>query len=333
MQRHVVHHDMVSVDELKRVLRGKYGAGDCAVCPLAGSWEGNVYRVARGNGCDWVLRVLDPEGAARDIATLGFLEDHRYPAPRLIRTASGGAMTTLGKRVLLVTGFVEGSHADLSPATLRLLGERLGELHALDWKSCRDPPRAEMLPEADMETALSWLRPLEPLRSSRLAVTYNRLLEAIDGIAPTGHLPLALIHNDAHPGNALIAADGSALFIDWHGAGVGPPVVDLGFLLISSEIGAFNLPIPPNPGRIEAIVDGYASRRLPAPQELDWLADAMRFRGLLYGAGHLRAVVAQGLEDTTEAWWWERYVAAGELAQRVRERFERHKPVRDSAPG
>jgi hypothetical protein len=114
---------------------------------------------------------------------------------------------------------------------------------------------------------------------------------------------------------------------------VGPPVVDLGFLLISSEIGAFDLPIPPNPGRIEAIVDGYASRRLPAPEELDWLADAMRFRGLLYGAGHLRAVVERGLDDVTETWWWERYLAAEDLAERARKRFERHKPVRDSAPG
>jgi Ser/Thr protein kinase RdoA (MazF antagonist) len=83
-------------------------------------------------------------------------------------------------------------------------------------------------------------------------------------------------------------------------------------------------PIPPAPGRVEAIVDGYASFRIPTQEELDWLPDAIRFRGLLYGAAHLTETVAQGCGSVTETWWWDRYEAAEALAERVRRRFNRY---------
>jgi thiamine kinase-like enzyme len=99
---------------------------------------------------------------------------------------------------------------------------------------------------------------------------YRELVAAIRGIDPGWDLPRTLIHNDAHPGNAIVTPEGTPLFIDWSGSGLGPPMIDLGFLLISSEVAiSWATPIPPTGGRVEAIVDGYASYRVPTQAELE----------------------------------------------------------------
>jgi Ser/Thr protein kinase RdoA (MazF antagonist) len=176
-----------------------------------------------------------------------------------------------------------------------------------------------------MATALDWLRPLGPFASPDLEDTYTRLLNAVLSVETGEGLPHALIHNDAHPGNAIVTGDGAPVFIDWSGSGLGPPMVDLGFLLVSSEIAIpWATPIAPLAGRVEAIVDGYARCRLPSQAELDWLPHAIRFRGLLYGAAHLAETVASGAARVTETWWWERYEAAEALADRARRQFDRH---------
>src|SRR5262249_50953315 len=65
-------------------------------------------------------------------ATLGWLEERAYPAPRVIRTHSGDPVGLAGIWATLATSYVAG--ASLRPDTdqLRLLGEALGRLHALD---------------------------------------------------------------------------------------------------------------------------------------------------------------------------------------------------------
>ncbi len=186
---------------------------------------------------------------------------------------------------------------------------------ALDPSASPELANASMLPSTDMATAAEWLRSLPPLASSDLAETHNRLLAAIHGITSSHHLPRTLIHNDAHPGNAVVTADGDAVFIDWGGSGLGSPMIDLGFLIVSSEIAiSWSTPILAGVGRVEAIVDGYAEYRIPTPEEMEWLPDAIRFRGLLYGAAHLAATVSRGFNRVTETWWWARHEAAEEIS-------------------
>jgi Ser/Thr protein kinase RdoA (MazF antagonist) len=314
----------MQLSELQTLLQTDYGIPNPELEPLANSWDGNVYRLSRPEPPDWVVRVLDPEEADRDGRVLAFLESHRYPAPRFI-PRTGASTKHPNATSVLVTTFIEGTPGGFPPATLRRLGELLGRLHRLDSAASPDLPPAEMLPSTDMTLALRWLTPLEPHVPPELTDTYSTLLDAIHGIASSRHLPQTLIHNDAHPGNAIVTPQGTPIFIDWHGAGLGPPIVDLGFLLISCAIApSWAEAIPSAEGRPEAIVDGYARHRIPTPAELDWLSDAMRFRALLYGAGHLATTVKQGGEQITETWWWERYLAAEALAERVRLRFERH---------
>jgi Ser/Thr protein kinase RdoA (MazF antagonist) len=316
---------MKEMDDLSELLREHYGVEHPAPRPLANSWDGQVYFQPRSESASWVVRLINREQAAADARVLATLENAQYPAPRLIPSRTGAPTVERGSQAVIVTTFIAGPTADTSLPVLRGLGQRLGHLHILTIPTSDTLPLASMLPATDMATALDWLRPLGPFASPDLEDTYTRLLDAVLSIETGEDLPHALIHNDAHPGNAIVTEDGAPVFIDWSGAGLGTPMVDLGFLLVSSEIAiSWATPIAPLAGRVEAIVDGYARYRMPTQAELDWLPHAIRFRGLLYGAAHLAETVAGGKAGITETWWWERYEAAEALADRARRRFDRH---------
>ncbi len=313
---------MDDLRELESLVQTHYDAAPTSVRLLAGGWDGSVYRVIRSQGPDWVLRVVSRKSAERDVVVLSFLESQHFPAPRVIRSLSGCGMALFGEHSVLVTTFIDGTPAGFFPHILHGIGEALGRLHTLNMAEAHTLPPAEMLPVTDMVIALEWLAEAEPRLPPGLRGQHDQLVGAIRGIRSYDHLPQALIHNDCHPGNAILTSEGP-IMIDWHGAGLGPPVVDLGFLLISCEIApSWAAPLAPNPDRVVTIVDGYARYRTPTIDELDWLPDAMRFRSLLYGAAHVAKCAEEGLETVSETWWWERYDAADEVANRARLRFE-----------
>jgi Ser/Thr protein kinase RdoA (MazF antagonist) len=186
--------------DLRAVLREHYRVRDPDPQQLPHSWEGNTFHQPRPNSAGWVVRVVPADRAIADAVVLSFLEQARYPAPRLIRSVDGKVMVPYGSQSVLVTTFVPGSPADLSTDALYGLGQRLGHLHSLMVPAAPDLPSASMLPASDMATALSWLRPLGPLPSPELQDMYRELVAAIGGIDPGWDLPRTLIHNDAHPG-------------------------------------------------------------------------------------------------------------------------------------
>ena len=313
---------MHDLRELESLVHTHYDDASTSVLLLAGSWDGSVYLVTRLQSPAWVLRVVSRKSAERDVMVLSFLESQNFPAPRVIRSLSGCGTTPFGEQSVLVTTFIDGAPAGFSPHILYGVGETLGRLHTLDIADAHCLPPAVMLPVTDTAIAREWLAGAEPRLLPGLRDRYEQLVGAIRDICSYDHLPQALIHNDCHPGNAITTAEGP-IMIDWHGAGLGPPVVDLGFLLISCEIApSWAAPLAPNPDRIGAIVDGYARYRTPTVDELDWLPDAMRFRSLLYGAAHVAKCAEEGLETVSETWWWERCESADEIATQARTRFK-----------
>ena len=97
-------------------------------------------------------------------ATLGWLEEHAYPAPRVIRTHSGDPVGLAGVWATLATTYVTGTPLRPGTGQLRLLGEALGRLHALGAAGAGAAVgRAAWDPETAVPAALGRLEAVERL--------------------------------------------------------------------------------------------------------------------------------------------------------------------------
>ena len=68
------------------------------------------------------------------------------------------------------------------------------------------------------------------------------------------------------------------MLVDWDGAGLGPPLLDLGYLLVACHAFLPEWPqIRPNRDRIHAVLDGYSAVRPLPDGERERLADAVGF--------------------------------------------------------
>jgi len=316
---------MVEPTELAALLLEEYGMAGAAFRPLPGA-EKPVYRVQAEGAPGWVLRVYPSESeaaVAADATVLAFLERRGYPAERVVPTRSGAAWARRSIGVALLSTFVNGRATGFSPADLRRLGAALGRLHALPLDDSLPLPRARMLPRGEIAYARSCLAAVADRVPAELHDRYAAVEAALDAVDWCEDLPDVLVHNDCHPGNSVRTPDGRVVLVDWEGAGRGPAVVDLGFLLVSGEITAFGPNrLRPDPRRLAAIVDGYREHRAPELRELERLPSAVRFRSLVAAAGSLARRVERRASDGEPPWWWARYLAADEIAARVRRRFE-----------
>lgn len=190
------------------------------------------------------------------------------------------------------------------------------------WSSRRRPLMAGVTLVA---LALAWLAEVRGAVPREHRARHDLLEVACHALDYCEDLLPVLIHNDCHPGNSLRTADGRVVLIDWEGAGLGPAVIDVGFLLVSCEIEAFRLNrLPPDPARVHAIVDGYCRHSSLTAAALNRFADAIRFRAIIAAASGFRRMIVERLTDDPSAWAWARYDAADEIAARAGARFERY---------
>jgi Ser/Thr protein kinase RdoA (MazF antagonist) len=311
-----------------RILREYHPAGiePSGIRRLAGSVRGAsvTYWLGRPDGPDLVLRALRRDLAlatqfggaggtavtdwlAGRAAILSWLAEHEYPAPRVIRTRSGDPVGLAGIWATLVTTHVPGAPLGPGPGQLRLLGEALGRLHALDagtLAAAADPAvRAPWHPEAAIPAALGrlaavaglipadWRPPLEQFRADLLTVQRR---------APA--LPTAVVHGDAWPASAVRTAPGQVTLVDWENAGLGVPLLDLGYCLLECHL-EVGLPgdqpeawhIQPDEDRIAAVVTGYSGRRRLHPAEQELLPQGIRFAAAVVGAIHLERALIGGV--------------------------------------
>ena len=185
--------------------------------------------------------------------TLDCLEAAGYPAPRVIRTHSGDPVGLDGAWLTLATSFVEGPVIQPSLAQLRMLGEVLGRLHALDVAGepgdgtagerggglAGEPGRASWYPEAAIPATLARLDAVETLVPEELRDLYAELRQTTLTVqAGLSSLPRGMVHGDAWPGNAVQSGPDTVTLIDWETGGLGLPVLDLGTCLIESLLDA-----------------------------------------------------------------------------------------------
>ena len=255
-------------------------------------------------------------------ATLGWLAGQGYPAPRVIATRTGDLIGVAGGWLTWATSDIPGRALLPGGGQGGLLGAALGRLHVLGAPAAGPaagtepgtgagpglaagaaPGLTTWYPAAAIPAALGRLdavagvlpgewRPLhEQFRSALLAVQ-----RALPG------LPVAVVHGGPWPGSAVVTADGAAVLIDWENGGVGVPVLDLGYCLIECHLDP-GLPagspgawlIRPDPGRIAAVLDGYARWRCLDAAERSVLAEGIRFAAACAGAIHFEQALIGGV--------------------------------------
>ena len=152
--------------------------------------------------------------------------------------------------------------------------------------------RAAWDPERAIPAALGWLEAVEGLAPAGWRSLLDQLravLLAVRQRAPA--LPFSVVHGDPWPGNAIHTAQDQVILIGWENAGLGLPLLDLGFCLLECHLDVGqpgNRPsawhIHLDEKRIAAIVAGYSRWRQLQPAEKDLLLEGIRFPAAYVGA-------------------------------------------------
>ena len=249
-----------------------------------------VWRVERANGPDWVARWFPArrtaDAVAGDAAVLQYLAEREFPAER---RAAREPVSLLDGRSLLVTEWADPvprqqrREAIRTAGGLRRLGELLGLLHTLDPAPAAGARRpggawhhlADGLPSAEVAAAGELLAATAPVIPDAERGAFDAFRAEIDALDPADGLPTALIHPDFVLAN-VVATPGGMVLVDWAGAGIGPRLWPLAFLLYAEAA--------KDPRRAGAVLLGYREHVTLEAEELDRLATVAQARPLVLSA-------------------------------------------------
>jgi Ser/Thr protein kinase RdoA (MazF antagonist) len=211
----------------------------------------------------------------QDAAILQRLERAGFPAERC---ADPEPVSEFHGQGVLVTDFLE-DHGPLRPGRpAAILGVLLGRLHAHPATNVRPGGAWHHLsftggPREELAAAAELLEDHLPnVRVSELAL-FDRLRDELARIDDCHDLPQTMVHPDFVPANAISTADGKLAIVDWTGAGRGPRLWSIGFLLWAA--GARDLRL------IDLVVSRYRRSVELEPAELGRLEGAIRGRPIV----------------------------------------------------
>ena len=289
-----------------------------------------IYHIELKNQTQWLLRVVHKADKAKliDLANLLlFFEQVEYPAERIMLTTQSLPIATADTWHIAMTTFLLGTPLSYTPMIFSLLGAAIGQLHALSSSLTYTPPSSSMLVPGERAFAEQQLLAVATLVPKHYVAQYELLQTALSSLHSMTDLPTSLIHGDCHPANALLTAPEQVTLLDWEEAGMGPAILDVGFLLMNCDgkapWDALPSTIPsPNEVYLQAVINGYSHYHRLAPNELDYLLDAIRFRSLIFGACSFATSIIEHKADAFSQWWWTRYCMAEEIAEKARTYFE-----------
>jgi Ser/Thr protein kinase RdoA (MazF antagonist) len=268
-----------------------------------------VFRLDRREGESWVVRVFPAarliERVQGDADVLLFLEEHDFPAERC---AAREPVSSPGGRAVIVTTFVAGTQVERKPSTMQEIGEMLGRLNSLPPGQGRVAREAGALhhyslsegtPRSELDAAASWLDEVEGKLPAEGRKVVESLRERLERADDCHGLPEALIHPDPVLKNVIATPDAGLVWIDWTGAGRGPRLAQLAFMIWSGAIGGEGW----SGERVDAMVAGYRSRVTLEKEELSRMADAMRVRPLVFACWRYRHAVKSGEVPEGNEWW------------------------------
>ena len=242
-----------------------------------------VFHVQRDDGPDWIARVLAPERpfetAEGDAEILRLLERAEFPAERC---ADAEPVTSYEGQAVLVTQHVAGNKASATQRSFGLLGDLLGRLHTL-------PPATgagerpggawhhlvfEGDPGGEQAAAVALLDDADARVPDRQRPLYATLRAELSQVETCDGLPQALIHPDFVPANAITSRAAGTVLIDWTGAGRGPRLWSLAFLLWAAGCESLRC--------VDAVAAAYRRHVEPTSAELERLAPAIAARPVIF---------------------------------------------------
>jgi Ser/Thr protein kinase RdoA (MazF antagonist) len=305
-----------------------YGLTGYRLRPLSGGLTGHTHILEHPSASPLVLRVetIGAGGMSANEGVLLALEAQGYPAPRVVRARDGSAAVRIDRMTLVVTTFIEGRPVESeanTPESLYGIGRAIGRLHSLGLLAV---PTADFMSTERVVQAEARLLSIEGRLAPEARRRFDEIRQLLAATPSFEETPGCLIHNDCHPGNTILRPDGEIVLIDWDGAGLGHPALDLGFLLITADTYTPDVPaVGTSEERVHAIVDGYSAARLPDPRELQALEAAIRYRVTLINAEGVAHLIERGEPEKIEEWWWNGCEMADSLAERARRRFDEHR--------
>jgi Ser/Thr protein kinase RdoA (MazF antagonist) len=237
-----------------------------------------VFRVDRTDGPSWVARVFPATRhiaeVDADAAILQNLAAGGFPAERC---ADPRPVSTLDGQAVLVTEFVPPAPALRPGQVFAILGGLLGALAKNPATALRPGGAWHTLtdgdPAAELRAARSLLDESKPRVPAEHRMLYDVLRGELADLTDFSNLPMAFVHPDFVPTNALPTADEGLVIIDWAGAGRGPRIWPLGFLLYAA--GARS------PKLVELVISRYRKHIELQPEELASLEDAICTRPIV----------------------------------------------------
>lgn len=158
-------------------------------------------------------------------------------------------------------------------------------------------------PREEIAAAAELLEDHLPAVGVRELPLFERLRDEVARTDRCDDLPHGFVHPDFVPANAISTTDGRLAIVDWTGAGRGPRLWSLGFLLWAT--GARNLRL------VDQVVSRYGRSIELEPAELDRLEGAIRGRPVML---EIWSVCAGRQKLATAV---ERIEVAGELARSI----------------
>ena len=264
--------ESVNGDRLAQHLADRYGVAVTATAAL----DVGVVRIDRADGPSWVARVFSDARplaeAEADAQILRALERRGFPAERC---AVADPVSMFDGLAVLVTEFVEPAEPLRPGRSAALLGGLLGRLSAHPAEGLRAGGAWHHLspiggPAQEIAAARQLLEDHASEVGLRELGDYHRLCDLVEQTDDCSDLPHAFVHPDFVLPNAIPTADERLVIVDWTGAGRGPRLWAIGFLLWAA--GSMH------PRLIEVVSSRYRRHVTLEEGELGRLASAIRGR-------------------------------------------------------
>jgi Ser/Thr protein kinase RdoA (MazF antagonist) len=182
------------------------------------------------------------------------------------KTNEGEDFASTAGRFVCLFEYVDGENPAPSVETFSKLGEIVADLH-----SVKDYPY-----QTDFDP--SYISKHNFIENAKAFSFADEYLKISDTLPDFGRFSRSLIHTDISPKNSIEAEDGSIVLIDWDDVGIGPTVLDLGYILghfVTEELEV-------RADLADAFFKSYFSKRTITPTDRRGIFDGCLFFHLMY---------------------------------------------------